>query len=147
MNDPHESLPDELIDDMLAPLRAVILPDEVRSANREAVQRALARRAQPPWWRRTVAVPVPVAIAATVALIVTAAVTFWPSFGRQTVEREALRPPRTDVVEIDASASDDLDRATGPGWSVTRSYILSIESLAKVRESFPPDATEKRNDT
>ena len=73
MNEPHEPLSDELLDDLLAPLRAVTLPDEARTANREAVLRALARRAQPPWWRRTVAVPVPVAIAATVAFVVTAA--------------------------------------------------------------------------
>ena len=142
MNDPLEPLSDELIDDLLAPLRAAKPPHDVSSTNREAVQRALARRAEPPWWRRQVAVPVPIAIAATLALVVTAAASLWSSSGQRTIARESLQPLRAEAVETYDSSNDELDHAAGPGWSVTRSYILSIESLAKMRCFFPPDVTE-----
>ena len=147
MNDPHEPLSDELLDDLLAPLRAVTLPDEASTANREAVHRALARRAQPPWWRRTVAVPVPVAIAATVALVVTAAALFWPSLAPQRIAREEPRSTQAQFVGISAAPDVGTDFAAGPAWSVTRSYILSLESLAKERVFLPPDTTEKRDDS
>jgi hypothetical protein len=147
MNEPCKPLPDELLDDLLAPLRAVTLPDEVHSANREAVHRALARRAQPLWWRRTVAVPVPVAITATVALVVTVAASLWPSLGLQRIEREAPRPTQAQFVGTSEAPDIGTDYAAGPTWSVTRSYILSLESLAKERVSLPPDTTEKRDDS
>ena len=40
MNDPEESLPDEILNGMLAPLRGVSVPDDVRAANRAAIARS-----------------------------------------------------------------------------------------------------------
>jgi hypothetical protein len=136
MNDSDEPWSDEAIDDLLGPLRTAKLPDEVRSANREAVRRALARRACPPWWRRSVAVPMPLALAASLALVVTAAASLWPVFGNS-LDMDGPLPQRESVVESGSEI---------PGWRVTRSYILSIESLARMQDTFRPDVTEKRND-
>ncbi len=137
MNDTNEPLSDDTIEGLLGPLRTANLTDEVRSANRWAVRRALQRRAYPPWWRRSVAVPMPLAVAALLALVVTAVASLWPALGNP-IHADAPSPPRESVVE---SGSES------PGWSVTRSYILSIESLARMQESFRAQITENRNDT
>jgi hypothetical protein len=147
MNDPDEFLPDELLDDLLAPLRAVSVPDEARAANREAVRHALALRARPPWWRRTVAVPVPVAIAATVTLALAVAALLWPSWGPTRVDREATRPMQHQFIQTDAPAIGDRDDLAGPAWSVTRSYIQSLESLANARVPLDSHVKEKRDDS
>lgn len=143
MNDPHESLSDEALDGLLAPLRAATPSDEVRAANRASVRRALARRMQPPWWRRTVAVPLPIAIAATVIFALTAAALFWP----RGVERTTLDPTKTELAATSAVPALDSDEGASPTWSVTHSYIRSLDSLAKLRVSWTPDATEKRDDS
>jgi hypothetical protein len=137
MNDANDPLSDEAIDDLLGPLRTANLPDELRSSNRDAVRRALERRARPPWWQRSIAVPVPLAIAASLALFVTAAAALWPTLG-QAADKDTPVPRRESVVESDTAI---------PRWSVTRSYILSIESLAQFQNSFLPEATEDRNES
>jgi hypothetical protein len=121
MNDANDPLSDEAIEDLLGPLRTANLPDELRSANLDAVRRALERRACPPWWQRSIAVPVPLAIAASLALLVTAAAALWPSLGKET-DKDTPVPQRENVVDSDTAI---------PRWSITRSYILSIESLAQ----------------
>ena len=122
MNDANNPLDDEAFEELLGPLRKANLPDGVRSANREAVRRALERHSSLPWWRRTVAVPMPLAIAASLTLMVTAAASLWPALDRDTGV-DGPEPTREIVVESDT---------TTPRWSITRSYILSIGSLADV---------------
>jgi hypothetical protein len=151
MNDPPESLPDELFD-LLAPLRAVSVPDEARVANREAVRHALALRAWPPWWRRTVAVPVPIAVAATVMLAISmlaisSAALLWSASARHRADRTATGPMQDRFVETGAASKPGTDYAAGPAWSVTRSYIQSLESLSKTRFSLERDAKEKKDDS
>ena len=145
MNEPQEPLPDELLIELLTPLRNVAIPEEARAANREVVRLALARRAQPSWWRRTVAVPVPVAIAATVAIVITVAALFRPAWQPVVVDREATSPMRNHVVESDSVARIDSDDVARPGWSVTRQYLQSLESLAGARSSVDTDTKEKRD--
>lgn len=137
MNDSHDPNSDDAIDKLLAPLRHVDCPEEVRRANRSAVEVVLSRPSSPPWWRRTVAVPFPLALAASLLLMVTATAAVWPLFGRST---EMKAPPQQSVSVTEFNTES-------PGWSVTRSYILSIESLAQMQNSFRPNATEERNET
>jgi len=138
MNDPSERLPDESLDELLAQFRAVDLPKEMRTANREAVRRALARRDRTLWWRRSVAVPVPLVIAASLVLVVTAAASLWPILDGSATRPDTAVLGRNGVVEAGAES---------PGWSVTRSFILSIDSLSRMDDSFCPDLLEDRNDT
>ena len=144
MNDEHEPHPDELLDDTVELVRAVTPPDAVRAANRATVRRALALRARPPWWRRTLVVPIPVAIAAMVLLALTTAA----SLQSGVTTRRDKQTPRALQSEIMADAAPDLGAANtpDPSWSVTRSYIHSLGSLARVRVTLPAEETEKQND-
>jgi hypothetical protein len=134
MNDANDPLSDEAIEDLLGPLRAATPPDEVRSANRDAIRRALERPARTAWWQRTVAVPMPLAIAASLALVVTAAASLWPAVSDSNI------PPRQQSSRVESAAES-------PGWRITRSYILSIESLAQFQKPLRPETTEDRNDS
>jgi hypothetical protein len=137
MNDPADLPPDEKFDEWLAPLRAVECPSDVRRANRQAIENALSRHTQPPWWRRSVAVPMPMAVAASLALVVTAVAALWPAFGKSLdTQRHALHH------SAQATSTEEV-----PRWRITQSYILSIESLAKTQEAFRPNVAEYRNDT
>jgi hypothetical protein len=147
MNDPHESLSDELLDELLAPLRAAPVPGNVCKANREAVQQALERRVQPHWWRRTVAVPLPFAVAAMLMMAFTVAALLWPGERTQTVDGERTRPTQAAVLDGDAAEVVDRVHQLRPTWSVTRSYIQSLESLANVRVSLDSLTQEKSDES
>jgi hypothetical protein len=136
MNDPADLPPDEKFDEWLAPLRAVECPSDVRRANRQAIDSALSRYTQPPWWRRSVTVPMPMAVAASLALLVTAVAALWQAFGKSTDVAVGRAPHFAQ-----AASKQEL-----PGWSITQSYILSIETLARTQQPFRPDVTEYRND-
>ncbi len=136
MNDDSEHSDDDAIRSLLSPLRAVQPSDEVCLANRDAVRRELDRRASLPWWRRSVAVPMPVAIAASLALVVAAAVSLRPALGKAADSNEP--PQHTERVDFNSET---------PGWRITQSYILSIESLAQFQNAFRPETTEDRNES
>jgi len=136
MNDDHESLSDEAIDKLLAPLREGDCPEEVRRANRRAIEVACARRVSAPWWRRTVAVPIPLAVAASLAFFISAAAALWLAPSEAT-DSAAPLPQHHSIAESSAEL---------PGWSIKQSYILSIETLARM-QSLRPNVTEDRNDS
>ena len=147
MNEPHESLSDDVLNDLLTPLRGVAVPDETRSANRAAVQRALAGRVQLPWWRQTVAVPVPVAAAAMVALVVSVTAILWPSRAQPSVSQVASQPMQERFNERGPSASSGEENKSSSSWSVTRSYIQSLGSLGSGTDNFQVEIKEKRNES
>jgi hypothetical protein len=119
----------------------------VRVANREAIRRSLARGIRPAWWRRTVAVPIPVAIAATVALAVTVAALLRPAWRPEIVDREATSPTQNHSVEIGSVPDIGSNKVAGPAWSITRQYLQSLESLAGARNSVDSDTKEERDDS
>lgn len=55
------------LNELLAPLRAAQPDEATRRANRHAARHALRPT---PWWRRSVAVPVPIALVTAAALLV-----------------------------------------------------------------------------
>jgi hypothetical protein len=137
MNDSNEPMSDEVIERLLAPLRDVACSKEVQQANRHAIEQARASRASAPWWRRTVAVPVPLAVAASLALVITAAASLWPAIARS-LDAGTPHLPEANVTDVSTEI---------PRWSITRSYILSIESLAKVQDAARAYTMEERNDS
>jgi hypothetical protein len=145
MNEPHESLSDDMLDNALKPFRDVPIPDQTRVTNRAAVERALASRVQRPWWRKTVAVPLPVAIAATVALAVTGAVAFSQFRAQPRVEQVVSQPIMQQFIEQEPAADFGEKTTSRLGWSVTQSYIQSLISLGG-RDVFEPELKEKRNE-
>jgi hypothetical protein len=48
------------------------------------------------------------------------------------------------VPELESAVESDV---TAPGWRITQSYILSLESLAQFQNSFRPETIEYRNDS
>jgi hypothetical protein len=114
-------------------------------ANREAVQQALEHRVQPHWWRRTVAVPLPFAVAAMLMMVFTVAALLWPGERTQTVDRERTRPTQSAALEGDPAERVDRGHQVRPTWSITRSYIQSLESLANVR-AYSDSLTQEKWD-
>jgi hypothetical protein len=147
MNEPHESLSDDVLDDLLTPLRGVAVPNETRVANRAAVQQALACRIQQPWWRQTVAVPVPVATAAMVALAVSVTAILWPSRTQPSVAHVVSQPIQDRVDERGPSDSSGEENVSSSRWSVTRSYIHSLGLMGSGTDIFEVEIKEKRNES
>lgn len=147
MNDSDDFLPDELIDEALASLRSVTLPEEIHEANMAAVHRALTRRSEPRWWRRSVAVPVPVAMAASVAFVLTAGALLRPFSMPDEFHQVTPGPRQADLVVDDANSNFDEDDQVDPTWSVTWSYIHSLDSIANSKVHWIPDTKEKRDDS
>jgi hypothetical protein len=138
MNEPDDPLTEEMIDELLAPLRGVDCPVEVQRANRLAIELGLARRLSIPWWHRTVAVPIPLAIAASLLLMVTAGALLWPATSGSAITLDSPAPQRN----AGAAASEESS-----AWRLSRSYILSIDSLSRMENSVRADLKEEQNDS
>jgi hypothetical protein len=148
MNEPPEPLSDEILDNLLAAHRDIAIPHKTQQANRAALKRALARRARPPWWRQTVAVPIPVAIAAMVVLAVAVIGIWWRTPAQpgapQTVS--ATLPDRLIATESSAGSNDD--RMSRSSWSVARSYLPTVISVGSGNHWLNLELRkEKRNES
>jgi hypothetical protein len=139
MNDSDKSFPDEMLSDMLAPLRDASVPEDVRAANREAIARALARHTRAPWWRRSVAVPLPLAIAATVAIITASIALLLPAAATPTANNSADRQAQDQLALKGVMVEFVQPDSMPPRWSISRSYINSVESLATTRVPVDSD--------
>jgi hypothetical protein len=143
--------PEDVLNDLLKPLRDVTPPQDVQQANRDAVLRALARRVRPPWWRRTVAVPVPALAAASLAAVCLGAWSCWLALGPVAAERlSAKRHSAVGAGELSAAPPDARRvSASGPPteWKVTRSYLDSLDSLAHGHVSWISHATENGDES
>ena len=146
MNDPHENLPDELLEDLLQPLRSVVPPTETQSANREAVRQALALHIRPAWWRRTIAVPVPLAIAASIALLLAAATLVRPS----AVLNNGEQPSPLTAAQQANPATQETNliphEKNRPAWTVQRSFIRTLTS-STATEFVASSPRENRDDS
>jgi hypothetical protein len=120
MNDPSNPSPqpaeDSELEGLLSPLKGLEPPLESRVANRQAVAAALSsedRWAEPiarqssrqPWWRRTVAVPVPLAL----GLAVLMALTLFSS-----IQGWRPRPVKAPVDQRDIAANPINDKNAAP---------------------------------
>jgi hypothetical protein len=142
MIDPQEPVSDEQIEEMLAPLRAVKLPDHAHAVNMAAVRRALSLRARSVWWQRTVAVPVPLAIAAIVALAFTTVVMLRPLRNPLKPDADGARPTQAGGIAISPATNSGGDLAADASWSMSRSYI---GSLVNAHAFVITDSKEKRD--
>jgi hypothetical protein len=147
MNESNESLSDDVLNDVLAPYRIINVPDDTRSANRAAVERALIGRPQLTWWRQTVAVPVPIVAAAMLALAVSVAALLWPSRTQPSVAQIVSPPIQDRLNERGPVASSGEEKMSSSSWSVTRSFIKSLGSLGARTDTFESESKEKRNES
>lgn len=138
MTDPEEILPDDLLAEALSPLRETAVPHEVQRNNRAAVARALTRTTRAPWYRRTVAVPLPLAIAATLA-IVAASIAFLIPVTRPMADNKVESSKQDQVVSVGPKLEPVEQESAQPRWTVSRSYLSSIESLATTRVPLNSD--------
>ena len=129
MSDSDDPLPDESIDEAIAFLRSVAPPKELHKDSIAAVHRVLAHRIQQRWWRRTVAVPVPAAIVATIVFALTATLSLKPLVVPRTGQQEVPAQAQAKSVANNEESGFDVDNGASPTWSVTRTYIHSLESL------------------
>ncbi len=147
MNEPDESLPDGLLHELLKPLREVTAPAAVQMSNRSAVQQALSKQTQQPWWRQSISVPIPLAIAATIAIVVTTVTSLRPSPAKPIAEIESPRPDSAPDAIARPGANPVADDSIRPAWRVTQSYIRSLQALAGAHGFVEPNAKENRNDS
>ncbi len=128
MNDPHENLPDELLENLLQPLRDIEVPAEAQSSNRSAVRQALATRARPAWWQRTIAVPVPVAIAASIVLLLAAASIVRPSATGHATDQPSPSVAVQQANHAQPETTPASHETAVPTWTVQRSFIRTLTS-------------------
>lgn len=120
---------DDELNELLGPLRAQEPTGEMRAANRGV---ALGVVPVTPWWRRTVEVPLPVALATAAGLVI--AVTM-------AARSAAVKSDVSDthkVVATEASSIPKKTRDNSTGWSVSQSYVGFLESRgSSPHASFP----------
>ena len=148
MNDPNENLPDELLEDLLQPLRNAQPSAETRAANRSAVRQALAKQLRPAWWRRTIAVPIPVAIAASILLLLATIALARPSLLQRDIE-ERLPQVTAQSLALQSATPETTtarDDAYKPTWTIQRSFIRTLTS--STANGFPnSNVMENRDDS
>ena len=146
MNDPREDLPDELLEDFLQPLRSVVPPTETQSANREAVRQALTKNIRPVWWRQTIAVPVPFAIAASIALLLAAVAVVRPT----AIGNNGGQPSQLTAAPQANSGTPGTslvpNESTTPAWTIQRSFIRTLTS-STATEFVASNPWENRDDS
>jgi hypothetical protein len=146
MNDAEEDNADEVIRELLAPLRNVMIPAVVRDANRETIQRALSHRSRPAWWRRTVGVPLPLATAATVAIVATTIALVFQIANQQAPDGVIAQSQR-DRFSINSTPTTVADGGAVGSWTITRSYIQTLQSLATSQVPADFDTKENRDES
>ena len=148
MNDPNENLPYELLEDLLQPLRDARPPVEAQAANRSAVRQALAKQLRPAWWRRTIAVPIPVAIAASILLLLATIALARPSLLQRDIE-ERLPQVTAQSLALQSATPETTtarDDAYKPTWTIQRSFIRTLTS--STANGFPnSNVMENRDDS
>ena len=147
MNEPDESLSDDTLQELLKPFREATAPATAQIANRLAVQQALSKQARPVWWRRSIAVPIPLAIAATIALVVTIGALLQPSSAQQAAVNGRPSPLSEPIIVATSNSHSDSDNSPRPAWHVTQTYIHSLTALVGPVRIVEANAKENRNDS
>jgi hypothetical protein len=91
-----------------------------------------------------VAVPFPLAIAATLALAFTTASMLRPLWEPLKTDGDGARPTPAERIATPSDSNFGAD-APSASWSVSRSYIDTIESLANAHSLVIIDLKEKRD--
>lgn len=147
MNESNEFLSDEMLNDLLSPFRDLTVPEETRAANQAAVKLALAASVRPAWWRRSVAVPLPAAIAAAAVLAIAVPASLWPSRGPSAIHQAITpsNPPR--LAERAGPSHGGEEKALRSDWSATRSYIQTLGALGGGGQTFEFQTKDDRDDS
>jgi len=128
MNDSPDEMPkaesEALLEEAISRLKRVEPPLETRIANRQAVAAALEslgtvnRQRELPWWQRSVAVPVPLAIAIGMLMAVLVAASFYRSGGlaKELVNAPARPAPETKVQPEESSVGVKPQAAAVAAW-------------------------------
>jgi hypothetical protein len=154
MNNPHDdaaedAAADEMLSELLLPFRSAKPSAQVKSANRAAIAKALANASRLTWWRRTVSVPLPLAVAAGVAIVAAAIGLLVPRSGNSLVRHEEPLRIQTWDQTYPASLLPHFTAADSgsDGWTVSRSYLGSLESLTAVFNPLDENDKEQRDDS
>jgi hypothetical protein len=152
MNDSHDGLPEEnderMLEELLSPVKRVEPSLETRIGIRAAVAAELSRLTAShrnrsiPWWRRTIAVPWPIAVGVAALLLVVSALQFRapPASVPSTVdapppaqpaERETGMPhDHTGVAMHTPESSPELE------YYATETYLCGIGRLSSKSKSL-----------
>jgi hypothetical protein len=146
MTDQDDPLSDEHLERLLQPLRNMDVPPEAQAANRAAIAQLLAARIRTRWWKRTIAVPVPLAVAASIILLLaTVTLVRHSPIGHTVDQRSSLtatQQPNGSRLDTNVASSEPIARA----WSIQRSFIRALTSSA-TSESVAHNALENRDDS
>jgi hypothetical protein len=146
MNEFDEPFFDAELHELLEPLRSVSVPEAVRTANRNAIASALANQRHERCWQRSVAVPVPVALAAGIAVVATTVALVFQAANGQIATTEKARPSAEQKIAPVAAIGRDEQPASG-SWTFSRSYIETLQSLAMPQAPADFDTKENRDDS
>ncbi len=140
---PHLSPNNEPLDELIVHYRATTPPEWVQSANRKVAAIAAERSITTVWWRQSIVVPLPVALAVAAMLLVTtmAALRSGPEEPRGAGLDSTLRDGIAFVAPMLPKAS-----VLGTQSSVTRTYLDVIQSLAFPIEPTISNKMEENDD-
>jgi hypothetical protein len=136
MNESYDFLSDDVLNELLTPYRVVAVPDKAQRTNRAALQRALIGRTQLTWWRQTIAVPVPVAVAAILTVVISLTANLRPARIQSGTAHVASHPTSDQLNQREPVARSENKSVSGSSWSVTRSYIESLGSVVDGTDHF-----------
>lgn len=129
---------DDDLRDLLGPLRDAEPTAAMRRANRMAAEQAVVAPTQRPWWRRTVAVPLPAAAAVAAALVVTTGLAVTPRPGGAPPNAASTAAPTALLADVTTGVRF-APAATGSGrWSAEHTYLDWLEAKAVTATSPPP---------
>jgi hypothetical protein len=129
------------LESLLSPLQRIEPPAAAREEFRAAVAAELDGGVAPqrgPWWRRTIAVPVPVALGAAVMLLASAA---WSVSHRPTVDHPALdsqpvvRPAGPEIALLaraEPAATSPVPPSPELEYHVTETYLCGVGRVRSV---------------
>ena len=141
--DPDEDRPDDhFLYEQFAPLRETSPPAWVQLANRAAVDPVCTPTTT--WWRRSIAVPVPVLLAAAASLLVMASTTLWTSLENQDANQQQAAPETGGVAG--QAENPRRDAVGSSSWSISRSYLESLETIAAPIVSSTVQAPSEKDD-
>lgn len=116
---------DDELDDLFEPLRAQEPTGEMRAANRDA---ALGVVRVTPWWRRTIEVPLPVALATAAAIF---AAVGWNLMSGETIQQTSQPGPAV-ANTIDDTLVASVDRQAPPSIYQSSVYVARVGFVERV---------------
>jgi anti-sigma factor RsiW len=116
---------DDELNELFEPLRAAKPSAEMRAANRDS---AMGATPVTPWWRRTIEVPLPVALATAAAIFIAVG---WDLTAGKSIQ-QTPQPGPAVANAIDDTLVASVDRQAPPSIYQSSTYVARVGFVERV---------------